>query len=317
MAKMDLTKGFKKPAENRRKLAADATTFMLGGIDISNMTDEIAKLMVKSIPISKIRARNVNEFAEVDITGLAESIRHVGLINPLSVVHHPDEDVYVISSGHRRFKAITLLHEEYPNVEEFSSIDCAVYEITDDDFKLKQGLPYITAEQENEIYRDSNLESRQLSYSDVAHQIGYIVDRLEDPDYQKRLVERTEAVSGKGTYQKPDRVRLIVEALAQQNYSGWKAETIRRYLKVKDANRTDLLEKIERSEITVKAAYTEVINATKHARVRKTNKISAVKKSLKDLEKEASARSYTEAEVKELQKCIEQLQKIVEANKAS
>ena len=151
---------------NRRSMARKATSALLGGSGVFGMDEFtlVSKLSVQSIPYIKIREREVNEFSDTaDIRSLAESIKLYGLINPLSVVHHTEDDTYVISAGHRRFKAITLLRNDYPDTDRYNNIDCAVYEITDDEFKLKQGLPYISKEQEVGIYLDSNLENRQLT----------------------------------------------------------------------------------------------------------------------------------------------------------
>lgn len=320
MPKVDINAAFSEgmdQSKSRRKMARSATTVLLGGnagIGISGF-DEASKLSVKSIPYEKLRKRDVNDFSEeADINSLAESIRLYGLINPLSVVWHPDEDIYVISAGHRRYKAIGILRERYPNDSRFEKVDCAVYEVTEDNFKLKQGLPYISKEQEEGIYRDSNLENRQLSYQDVATQIRYIVGRFEDPDYIKNIRDELKE-QGIGTYgSNTDKVKLIINVLSTQNYSGWSRETIRQYLQVMDSGRNDLLDKIESGELKVKAAY-KLCNEEQHRkRYRKTTKITRIRDAVQQFCDEAKTRTYEQYEIDELKGYIAKLQEIVDKN---
>ena len=313
MPKANINSAFASRAmadEGRKKSASHATSIMTAGFD--SLVLDRSKLDVRSIPIEKIRPREVNEFGQTNIEGLAESIRLFGLINPLSVVHYPDEDIYVISSGHRRFAALQKLHNEYPADERFSSVDCAVYEITTDSFKLAQGLPYISPEQEEGIYRDSNLENRQLSYTDVAHQIRYLVKRFDDPEYVEKM--RTYALEmGLPTRAADfDKRKLIMSVLSESRYEGWNKETIRQYLKVQEAGREDLLDLIENGSITVFRAYKTAIADTKKSRNRKTNKIAALKKSVNAVMKEAETRKYSEAERDTVRQLIEQLKEILE-----
>ena len=320
MPKVDINAAFndsKKESSNRRGMARKATSALLGSdfnLAVSEFANDSA-LRVQSIPFEKLREREINEFSDdADINSLAMSIRLCGLISPLSVVHHADEDIYVISAGHRRYKAISILREEYPHDDRYKNVDCAVYEVTDDSFKLKQGLPYITKEQEEKIYRDSNLESRQLSYEDVAKQIRYIVKRFDDPEYVQKVRGILED-QGVGTYSgHTDKVKLIVSVLSTQKYSGWSRETIRQYLQIMDAGREDLLNKIESGELRVNAAYKMVVADTKKTRKRKTTKITALRNAVSDFTKEAETRVYTEKEINEIKEYIDQLNKIVEKN---
>ncbi len=296
--------------EGRKKAASHATNLMTAGFD-SVILDR-SRLDVRSIPIEKIRPREVNEFSITNIESLAESIRIYGLINPLSVVHHEDEDIYYISSGHRRYEALKLLHNTYPADEAYSNIDCAVYEMTTDAFKLAQGLPYITPEQEAGIYRDSNLENRQLTYTEVAHHIRYLVNRFEDPEYVEKLRAHAEEMGVPTRAADFDKAKLIAQVLSESRYEGWNRETIRQYLKVQEAGREDLLDLIEDGSITVFRAYKTAIAETNKSRNRKTNKISALKKSVNAVMKEAETRKYSEAERDTVRQLIEQLKEILE-----
>ena len=97
MPKVDITAALKTDdteTKNRRNMARKATSSLLGGFSLSEDFASPSKLQVQSVPFEKIREREVNEFSlEADIITLAESIRLCGLINPLSVVHHTDEDI--------------------------------------------------------------------------------------------------------------------------------------------------------------------------------------------------------------------------------
>ena len=297
--------------ENRKKLANQASSVMTAGA--FDLLNDRSKLQVKSIPIEKLKAREVNEFSEVDVSTLAESIRLYGLINPLSVVHHEDEDIYVVSAGHRRLKAIQTLHAQYPDDPKFKEVDCAVYEVTTDEFKLSQGLPFITPEQEEGIYRDSNLENRQLSYEDVAHQIRTILNKFDDPDYVERLRQYALQSGVKTRMADTDKVKLIESVLSSQNFSGWSRETIRQVIKVKEAGREDLLEQIEQG-LPVNNAYKKVVAEQKKTRKRKTNKITSLDLSVSEFEKEAQNRRYSDADIEKIKKYIQILQKIVDTN---
>ena len=304
-------RGYSQPTDNRRRMAVETTTLMTGSD--YDLTGDRSKLEVRAIPIEKLRKREINEFSETDIMPLAESIRLYGLINPLSVVHHPEEDIYIISAGHRRFDAVSMLHDEEPSNPEWQTIDCCVYEITDDKFKLAQGLPYITAEQEDGIYRDSNLQSRQLSYSDVAHQIRFILNRFEDPEYFERIRSRA-AEEGINTKTKADKVRLIVSVLSTQNYEGWSRETIRQYMKIRDSGREDILEKIEKEDYPVNRGYKEIIEAQNQKRKRITNKLKLLRTAVEDFQAEAEDRAYDLREQRELRELIHILEEILRKN---
>ena len=317
MPKLDLNSALNKNvnSEERRKKAAEATSFMTSAFDMLSMDQ--SRLNIKSVPIEKIRPREINEFEQTGIETLIESIRLFGLINPLSVVYHADEDVYIISSGHRRFQALSYLHKENPKSEEYANVDCAVYEITTDTFKLAQGLPYISPEQEEGIYRDSNIENRQLSYSDVAHQIRYILNRFDDPEYIKKIRKHAADMGIPTRDADFNKTKLIMSVLSQSHFQGWKQETIRQYLKVKEAGREDLLDAIENQNMAVSAAYKLVVKENNQSRRRKTNKIKAIKNSTDELLKEASKRDYDEKELKELEEVVRKLTDLINEKRAS
>lgn len=302
--------------ETRKEMARNATKPFVGQESV--LLDDNPSVKVISIPLEKIHERDINEFSNVSTVELEQSIYEYSLINPISVFHKANEDSYTISSGHRRYVAMCNLHKRYPNDERFKAIDCRVYIITDKEFELDMGLPYITAEQEAAIYRDSNLLSRQLTYQDVAKQIRQIVRKFDDPDYYKKIQEAakeagiTSGLKGKVS---TDRVKLITSVLSSQNYDGWKSETIRCYLKIYDNHRDDLLDRLESDpSYTVKTAYKVLTESQRKSRHRKTNKLPSARKAVEMLTAEAGSRKYTEKEIAEIKEMIDSLQNIVEKN---
>ena len=316
MPKININSAFNQTSmadDNRKKAANNATSFLTSGV----FENDKSKLDVKSVPIEKLRPRETNEFEQTGIDKLAQSIRLYGLINPLSVVYHEEEDVYIISSGHRRYLALKQLHEEYPNDDTYKHIDCAVYEVTTDRFKLAQGLPYITPEQEEGIYRDSNLENRQLTYSEVARQIRYLVKKFDDEDYVDRLRARAKEQGVITRLADYNKTKLILSVLSESHYDGWKTETIRQYLKIVESGQEELLDAIENNEMTVYAAYKKVVLDANQTRKRKTNRLPGLKKKVTEFAREAETRKYTDQELNQIQELISTLQVILDANKKS
>lgn len=85
-------------------MAFDLTKTAYGQSAVSNLDK------IKQIPLEHI-ATNAQNFYSMDkIAELADSIRMVGLMHPISVV--PDGDRYRLVSGHRRLAAYRLLNEE-------------------------------------------------------------------------------------------------------------------------------------------------------------------------------------------------------------
>lgn len=292
----------------RRQSGSSATTALLSGFDFE--MDKVA-LPVENIELSKIHKRPVNRYHMVDNIELDESIRKYGLINPIAVCHQSGEDSYTISAGERRFEAVSRLHERYPDNPRFKTIECKVYIITEDTTLLEQGFPYITAEQEEGIYRDSNNLARQLSEKDIASQIRYIVQKFDDPEYVQMLRD-TAKLAGFKTYSNPDKAVLISSVMQSQGL--WKKEKIRQYLIVYNSHNDKLLDAIEDGEISVYAAYKQIVDIQNRKRKRKTNKIQHMFKTIDELVIESKTQNYSLQDIGRLKECISKLQKIVDEN---
>lgn len=312
MPKRDINAAFSMPsmqAARRKQTAAEATSAILTGQGIA--MDRQPSVPNVEIPLDKISLRPVNRFHPVENLELDESIRNYGMINPIAVCHREGEDRYVISAGERRYQAVCRLHKRFPDSPRYEKIECKVYILTEDRELLHQGFPYISPIMEEGIYRDSNNLARRLTDQDIASQVRYIVSRFDDPIYVSRLRQSAE-LSGIHTYSSPDPFVLISSVMSSQNM--WGREKTRQYLIVRKAGREDLLDKIENGEISVSAAYNEVVAANKKNRKRKTNRMPAFVKAAKALVTESQSRTYTEKELEQIKDCVDQLNAILEKN---
>lgn len=290
----------------RRKSGSDATNTLLN--DYSIPMDK-QPLPIEEIELSKIEKRPINRYHPIENLELDESIRQYGLINPIAVCHREGEDKYVISAGERRYDAICRLNKRYPDNPRFQKVECKVYILTDDTVLLEQGFPYITKEQEEGIYRDSNNLARQLSEKDIASQIRYIVKRFDDPVYVNRLKETAE-LAGIKTYSNPDKAVLISSVMKTQGL--WSNEKIRQYLIVYNTNNEELLDGIEEGTISVNAAYKQIMDVQKRKRKRKTNKISLLSKAVDSVIIESKLQEYSDKDKEKLKEIITTLQSIIE-----
>lgn len=290
---------------SRKESSANVTKTLISGFEFP--LDQ-AQLPIEEIELYKIKKRPINRYHMIDNLELDESIRLYGLINPIAVCHHLGEDTYTISAGERRYDAITRLHERYPENPRFRKVECKVYILTDDNALLEQGFPYITTEQEEGIYRDSNNLARQLTEKDIAAQIRYIIKRFNDPNYVQQLKDTAE-LAGIKTYSNPDKVVLISSVMKSQGL--WSREKIRQYLMIEKSGKTELLDAIEEGTISVNAAYKKTVEINSRKRKRKTNKISHMTKAVNDLLIESKTQNYTASDLKKLEECIVQLQEIL------
>mgnify|MGYP004571088025 FL=1 len=169
--------------------------------------DMIASDNIQKINLSKIKQRNINDFAVISNQTLKKSILKIGLINPI-IVRKSDNDKYVIISGHRRFNAFkdivadakiekaslekagkSALNAE-KIITKYSELPCIVFTMVDSDSELLGTNPkYITAEQEEEMYKAANLENRQISRGDLTTHIMYFYNMIkEDTNYKQQLL---------------------------------------------------------------------------------------------------------------------------------
>ena len=249
---------------NKLKRSSGVAASQLIASGVGNFVNDSPDVPVRLIPIEHIHPREINDFELSNIPTLAESIEQFGLIDPISVIHRiGDGEDYTIVAGHRRYTAFKLLHTQHPEEERFSRIPACVYELTDDERLLQRGLPYIDASTEEELYRDSNLQSRQLSYTEVAKHIRHIIERIDDENYFRRLNNLSNQ-SDRYSETKGNKAIIITKLLSDYSYQGWQKETVRRYLKLYEAVKSgsipeSVLDEIEEGSYTVKSQYNRYI----------------------------------------------------------
>lgn len=305
-----------RQASEKRRSSGEAAGILVGTVAGSPFIDDTTQVPVREIPLTQIKERDVNAFELTNIPQLAESISQYGLIDPISVIHKSGTgDEYIIVSGHRRFKAYQTLNEADPENRAYQVIPCCVYELTDNPEELEQGLPYIDSKQEEEMYLDANLQSRQLKYGEVARNVRHIIDRFEDEDYFLRInsyANTSERYSiGRGS-----KVNMVINLLSSYSYKGWQRETVRRYLKLYEAVKEgeipeSVLDSIEKEEYTVKVAYDKYIaTKTNNHKTIVGKDILGIKRYIIDIEKQDGF--LTTQDRNEIKQCIDKLKSFLE-----
>ena len=92
----------------------------------------------EEIDVKRIRFPRVNHhMAEIDppdLYDLADSIKALGLIQPIIVYTNSDNGYFVID-GKRRLRALHLLDDQYPG-EGFDKVECVIHDIYPDDGEI-------------------------------------------------------------------------------------------------------------------------------------------------------------------------------------
>ena len=304
-----------RQASEKKRSSANAAGILVGTTSGPSFVDDNPLVPIRRIKLEQIKQREKNEFELVNITQLAESIMQCGLIDPISVIHEVGTgDEYVIVSGHRRYEAYKVLNSTYPNDERYQTIPASVYELTTELEAETNGLPYISKEQEEEMYREANMQARQLTYGEVAKQVRKIVFKLDDEEYYNKL-NMLSNDSDRYSITKGNRPKMIMNVLSAYSYQGWQRETIRRYLKIYEAVKYNeippsILDDIENGTTTVKKAYERYIAKATNSFVSQNKKsINTIKKNLVEIETQSTF--LTTEEKKELEQCIEKLKSIL------
>lgn len=243
-----------------------------GGVDvISNglinlkTTSKSQAFPIRLINLKLIKERKEgNYFEQSNIGSLKESIRACGLIDPIQLLRI--EEGYQIIAGHRRFTAYSQLREE--NESLYKTIPAIVYQLTDDeDLNLEisenKDFVWITKETEERIYEDSNLESRQLTYSEVARYVLHIMERLDDEEYRAKILEATVRKNNTTNF---DRSEQICKILESYNYSGWSVTSLKRFVRIYDASKYSDFVKSELNKIVESTEENKVAITTIYKR---------------------------------------------------
>lgn len=262
--------GTGKASKHAQNTTQTIQSFGLAGNDFFD-TAVLINYPIKKIPISQIKKRaDGNEFIESNIDNLAASIESTGLIDPIQVLYTDEIDCkYRVIAGHRRLAAFNKLNSE--GKLEYNEIAAIIYKLTDNkelDKTIDTDNQYIfiTRETEVQMYEDSNLESRQLTYAETAKFILHIVDRFENKTYYQTIVEKRRA-NKKNDSSSVNQTEEIIRILSDYNYDGWKASNIRRLMDVKHlSNVSDeakqVLDGVVNSTISINGAYSKLKEKT-------------------------------------------------------
>lgn len=156
------------------------------GQDIIETTVTQSGRTIFEVPLVKIKARPVNNYAISGIDELAKSIHHTGLWQPIVLKRNQnptDKEEYVIVAGERRYTAIKKLKEQADlegNTAEskiYSSIT-AIILTPDDETK------------EEDIYRDTNDYARQLTNFERIMRLDPDSIDMSKESWQERYVEQ-------------------------------------------------------------------------------------------------------------------------------
>lgn len=240
-----------------------------------------ADLPVLRIPLELITERNVNEFDmnQQTIT-LENSIEAVGLINPVSLMEYKEGHYYTIA-GNRRLHAYRNIHQKYLDLhaeepdnpiyaekaEFYSEIPSFVYRPGTTEEKEKDPS-VLTPEDEQTLYADSNLESRQISKQEAFTQIDYLIGKIQTNEqsfrelYKNRAKELRSTKGYKTRYNVDtiNRADLISDVLTNDfKIKGFSSVTVFRYLRIKETDPE--MAKAVREGYPVKKAYEELFSS--------------------------------------------------------
>jgi ParB family chromosome partitioning protein len=179
-------------------------------------------LTVKDIPVGDIEGRKNIRKDYSGIEELTESIRQYGLLQPITVF--PDDDLFVVKTGHRRFMAYKRLYDTEP--ERFHSIRCIVS--TNDNVAIVQLVENVQREDLSQIdlcnalaaLREQGMSHREIALT-MGKSEGYVknlfmgVNEVKNNCQLEALVKshagvtlqdvaETKAISGS-----PDRVKVL------------------------------------------------------------------------------------------------------------
>lgn len=262
---------------------------------------------ITQISLDKIKPRQTNDFKMISNVTLKRSILDIGLISPI-VVRKSDNDKYIIISGHRRFNAykdiladlkiekasldkLNLAVEEIEKkINKFSKIPCIVFTVVEEQSDLYgTDSQYITLEQEEKMYKASNLENRQISSEDLTKHIMYFYDMINnDKEYKKQILEKMNE-GGKRKATKLNMPKAIASIITNDLGFNVAPTSIWRYLSIVESKEDYpklnkiLVERLENKE-KIKSVYNdykmaiEIYNDTKLEAEEKREYITRIEK---------------------------------------
>ena len=181
---------------------------------------------LKKIPINKILVgRSVVrvEGIEKNIDELANSIKALGLIQPI-IVYTNSEHEYFVIVGQRRLEALHILNQKYPD-EGFDKVECVIHDIYPDDGEITLAditvvdtithEPFTLADM---VHVCTNLWESYQSFKIIEKKIGIskkIIKKYVEyswmPDSLKRAIE--DGAISDDLSSSTDAVRMAIDAL--------------------------------------------------------------------------------------------------------
>ena len=157
---------------------------------MSNVKETIPTEYLRSILISQIKKSNNirKDFNEEKLNELINSIKKIGLLNPLTVRYLKAEDKYLILAGHRRFEACRLLG--------FEKIPClCVDTVVENDIRIM--IDENSVRQDISVIEEADFIAKQIRRLDInqkefANLIGksesWVADRVAINKYPSELI---------------------------------------------------------------------------------------------------------------------------------
>lgn len=242
MPKIDFSKGIsfdKNIKDNRKELASNTTKSLLGDEATLKI---IAEAKIFELPVDEIDERDINEFEDISLITLKESIINTGIQH--NIVVRKNKNRYYVISGNRRLRAMKQLHAEYPLDLRFQNIPAKICQI------IGEGEPnlnyaQITKEQEEIIYRDTNFENRQLSIDTAIKHIDYLVDKIENsPEFFELAYKKdktSKKTSANYSEKEVDKAFVISKILTEDlGFKGWSKTSVWRLLKIREKDPTQI-----------------------------------------------------------------------------
>ena len=211
----------------------------------TNPLDEIKdKILKRDIPGARyleidriiVKSQVRKTFSDESISELADSIREIGLINPLTVKKDDGEN-FLLIAGERRYKALKLLGE--------TKVKVIISDIQEENIELiqlienlhRENLPPLELAAGYKLLRDKY----NLSARDIAKKIGkshtHVYDTLNLLDLEKELKEK---VSSNLTPSKALEINKLDKKTQKEvlknidNYSGNDIKKIRKEKELKE-----------------------------------------------------------------------------------
>lgn len=265
------------------------------------------------IPREKIVPNETNDFDQNKVEEIANSILNFGLIHNLEVLYDLEKDIYTITSGETRYRAIGLLIDKYSSLEDTDSDEYISYQRNVKSFE--NGLPCNVKHKEAPKYDESDPEYETLvALDEIDDRIRLLEANMCQRDYSDKEFTR----------QKIEEYAILLE---KRSNLGKKTLNInkevakkldmseRQVIKYRQVSNLipELLEEFKNNSITLNEGtnYSKLSEDEQKAILEliKNNNKTAVNELLEDIKTKNSKISDLEKELKENEKLKNELEK--------